>query len=674
MGLIVVIATAAVALGPATAPDLPGGAVARLGGTHFHFSHDGGEFVAASPDRARVAAPSAAGPIAEYDTSTGAPGAVRFAAEVPVAYSPDGRTLAALGGACRELANTRPVVFFETASGQEVGRITPATTKLSLRFGAFAGPDLFVFRYLQDKGFRVWNVRAGTEVRTIPAREHFWGAKFAAVSPDGSDLAVICQGTLVGQGLINFGPSGERDPPLVVYRISTGEEVWQATVPGFGHEQVAFAPDGKSLVVDGLYAVRRYDAATGRRLGTWPVPWGLKRDVVAAGNESVYLFKAYEATNVLSGFDLAANRPIEYPLGEPVGLPQQPGAGGLYVAGAGGRVGVWDLATGRPRHNVDGPRSAVLQAALLGDGRAMTVEIDCLRTWPGDDRPSRLRRFPKHDFPHAVAVSADGSALVRHWSDLNPSGYRAGLLNTATGVERVTDLDRGPSWPVVFSHGGRLLASARSYGFSVWDVATMRQRRAAGAGFLGHWSAVAFGASDARLYSSDHLAGVREWDVATGALIRTLRGSQGFQDRLKAYTEHSKDQITTLIASPDGRRLVSAEDGALRVWDLDHGEEATPLELTGRAHPFGSVDDTPLAASPDGAVLAAAGRHGRGELIDLWDLRTGTRFATLAGHKNSVTALAFAPDGRRLISGGADAQAFVWAVPPRPAAAAPRAK
>jgi hypothetical protein len=67
------------------------------------------------------------------------------------------------------------------------------------------------------------------------------------------------------------------------------------------------------------------------------------------------------------------------------------------------------------------------------------------------------------------------------------------------------------------------------------------------------------------------------------------------------------------------------------------------------------------------AVLAAPGQNARRRhLIDLWDLHGGQRFATLEGHRGPVSAPAFSPDGRRLISGGEDTLAFVWEVPLRP--------
>jgi WD40 repeat protein len=58
------------------------------------------------------------------------------------------------------------------------------------------------------------------------------------------------------------------------------------------------------------------------------------------------------------------------------------------------------------------------------------------------------------------------------------------------------------------------------------------------------------------------------------------------------------------------------------------------------------------ALSPDGKVLAAGGGDTRGGDLRLWDAATGKEIGRLAGYTDSLYALAFSADGKRLATSG----------------------
>ena len=67
-----------------------------------------------------------------------------------------------------------------------------------------------------------------------------------------------------------------------------------------------------------------------------------------------------------------------------------------------------------------------------------------------------------------------------------------------------------------------------------------------------------------------------------------------------------------------------------------------------------------VAFAPDGRSLACAGYH-MDKLVGVYDVRTGQRLRTLAGHTEIETyAIAFSPDGKLLASAGTYKQILVW--------------
>jgi WD40 repeat protein len=127
-----------------------------------------------------------------------------------------------------------------------------------------------------------------------------------------------------------------------------------------------------------------------------------------------------------------------------------------------------------------------------------------------------------------------------------------------------------------------------------------------------------------RLATATGATTVRLWDLATGK-YRRLRGHE--------------EEVLVLAWSPDGKLLASAGlDDTARLWNVGTRTGTCRAALKHR------TDARGVAFAPDGRTLATIA----GRMVQLWDVASGKRKASLRGHTRDVYGVGFAPGGRTL--------------------------
>ncbi|KZV84351.1 WD40 repeat-like protein [Exidia glandulosa HHB12029] len=423
---------------------------------------------------------------------------------------------------------------------------------------------------------------------------------------------------------------------------------------------VAYSPDGRTIVSGcGNSNLRRWDAQTGEAIG--PPMRGHSGPVysVAFTPDGRYIISG-SGDRTVCRWDALSGEAVGEPLrghsNEVRCVACSPRGQHIISASLDSTVRFWDAVTGAP----DGPPlrnpwgRGVFSLSPSPSGHLLAVGVihqDArILLWDTDKRAVTGNPLRGHSQDvTSISWSSDGRRLVSASNDMS---VRVWDVQTREAIGEPLFGHTGGVTGVTFSHDGQLvLSGACDCMLRVWNLAAIHEERNTRSNQV---QSIAF-SPDGRLVAARFGGSpeVQFWSCETGDPVAERereRDSSWNPDDVWRVWNHSADRKYAAVQH-------DADYSSIQLIDVEARRNV--------AHPLRGHRDTvhAFAFSPNGHTLASGSAD---TTIRLWDITDAgdpkPSGDVLKGHTNAVIALAFFSDGRRLLSGSWDSTMRIWDV------------
>jgi WD40 repeat protein/transcriptional regulator with XRE-family HTH domain len=523
-----------------------------------------------------------------------------FVSTQRVAYSPDGKLLAACEG--------NLVKIYDPLSGELLNILS--WHKADVTAIAISADGRLLASGGLDGSVMIWELSTGSPLQ--PLAGHTEAIEELSYSPDGNWLVT----------------AGD-DPALKIWDVQTGDLLQEYTDFTGVVVGVTFSPDGKQIAFsDGNLHVWQFTQETEENEKTigyqeiFTIPGAAPGSFSPDGKIIAGLGGTDTSGSVIKLWDAATRRELLTLSGDPgvIGLAFNPDGKSLASTSFDGTVKIWDITPGKEKVVISAPAGGFGTriaykpdggeiATTGGDGTATLWNIETGEpslTLTGHDLEV-MNVAVSTDGTHLATASLDGTAII--WDAASGQKFLT-LSGHEDGVRAVA-----------FSPDGALIATGGFDGTAkVWDGKTgeLMYEIAEHQGLV---LGVAFSPDGDRLATASTDATAKIWDMKTGELVYTLEGHQ--------------DGIREAAFSPDGTIIATGSgDGTAILWDAASGSKI--MTLIGHSSGIFTV-----AFSPDSNYLATGSADATAKI---WDVATGQEILSLPGTKGGVSGVAFSPN------------------------------
>lgn len=335
----------------------------------------------------------------------------------------------------------------------------------------------------------------------------------------------------------------------------------------------------------------------------------------------------------------------------------------LLIPEVSGGVRHFDVSTGRQMDKLGVGSVVGGQVMVSGDGKRVVVNrtgTAIVKDVASGDTIREIR--PANGFKTTFTATAPPAVLSFDGKILAQGGFR----NPADGMVVIWDVDNGtelarlptihtdPVCPVISANGKIVAARAIGQGFvppekadsdtsrviQVWDITSGKDLLKARVGGNGSPISAMALSQDGGILAASCSDGVIElWDVKTGKAKPPILGRTG--------------QGVRIAFSPNGKSIAAvALDGTIQLWTVADGQ---PVSITT------GPTDIPTAVGIDFAGNERIVAWGTlGQRVAVWEAPSGKTLTPTFQHWGSIRSIAFASDGKEVVTSGLDGRIVRW--------------